>query len=47
MLMAYSHYKNGFMPNAGGWMDQAYTYTEAMRFIEQRVKGCEKKEFDG
>ena len=47
MLMAFGHYKNGFLPNAGGWLDQPYTYTEAMRFVDQCVKRCEKQGLDG
>jgi len=47
MLMAFGHYKNGFLPGSGGWMDQTYTYTEAMRFIDQVVKHHEKQELDG
>lgn len=47
MLMAFSHYKAGFLPEAGGWGDQAFTYTESMRFIDTLVRTHERQESDG
>lgn len=47
MLMAFGHYRSGFLPDAGGWAEQAYLYTEAMRFIDGLVKTHERQEYDG
>ena len=47
MLAAYGHYKRGFLPEPGGWADQASTYAEAMRFIDNCAARCEKDALDG
>jgi hypothetical protein len=46
MLMAYSHYKAGFLWNAGSMGDQPNTYAEAMRFIAGRVSACEQTQLE-
>jgi len=47
MLMAFGHYRSGFLPAVGGWADQPFIYTEAMRFIDALVKSHESQEYDG
>lgn len=32
---AYNQYKNGFLPNPGGWLDQPAKMLEAINLIEQ------------
>jgi hypothetical protein len=46
MLTAFGHYRHGFLPDAGGWGDQAATYTEAMRFLDNCVARCERAKMD-
>lgn len=33
-MSAYQMYRAGFLPVTGGWLDQAATFTEAMRLLE-------------
>jgi hypothetical protein len=47
IITAYALMKEGALPRAGGWMDQAATYIEAMRFIAGLVGRHEKAALDG
>ena len=40
-MTAYHEYARGFLPNAGGWIDQPYKVTEAIRFIEEKFNAHE------
>ena len=42
MLTAYGMYKEGALPIVGGWMDQAATYVEGVRFVAGLVAEHEK-----
>lgn len=35
-MTAYFEYVRGFLPNAGGWLDQPVKVTQAIRFIEEK-----------
>ena len=37
LVELYEHYKNGFLLEAGGIIDQPAWYTEAMRFIDGKM----------
>lgn len=37
MIQAYNFYKNGYLPNSGGWMDQSAKFIEAIDVIEKEV----------
>lgn len=37
MLMLHTHYKNGFLPRAGGLLDQSAVFMRAMDIIEQQI----------
>lgn len=39
---AYKFYKNGVLPMAGGWLDQAQSFIEAVRVIETEVGKIER-----
>lgn len=46
-IKAYGHYKNGLLPNAGGWLEQPADFVEAMEIIEnvvERIKEPKQKE---
>lgn len=43
MLRAFGHYKNGHLPEPGGWLAQSSCFTEAMTFIAGRVSDFERK----
>lgn len=36
-LVAYKMFKNGFLPNVGGWLNQGNKFIEAMIFIDEEV----------
>jgi hypothetical protein len=36
-LNAYIYFKQGFLPNPGGWLDQPLKFIQAMRIIETEV----------
>lgn len=36
-LRAYQMFKNGILPNTGGWLNQTNKFIEIMTFIEGRV----------
>lgn len=38
-LRLHTHYKNGFLPEAGGICDQPNLYLEAMEFLEGTFNG--------
>lgn len=40
-LRLHAHYKNGFLPHAGGICDQPNLYIEAMEFLERAFAGIE------
>lgn len=45
MLTAYREYRNGFLPNDGGWLDQPMKFGSAMEIIEAaHAKVSEKKD---
>jgi len=37
-IEAYYQYKNGYLPNSGGWLDQPIKFLEAMKIIEEAVE---------
>ena len=41
--MAYKMFKNGFLPNSGGWLQQANKFNEVMQFIDNELE-LHKKE---
>lgn len=46
-IKAFGHYKNGLLPNAGGWLEQPAEYIEAMEIIEnviERIKELKMRE---
>lgn len=40
-MTAYKFYKQGQLPMAGGWMDQAQPFLEAMEVIDEQVANIE------
>jgi len=34
MMAAFGQYRNGFLPNEGGWLDQPMKFGAAMEIIE-------------
>lgn len=43
VIGAYAHYEKGFLPEPGGWLDQAWTYCESMKFLSQRINHHQEK----
>lgn len=43
-IEAYRQYKNGFLPEAGGWMAQTMKFIELMSFIDSTYEGMEQRE---
>lgn len=37
MLAAYREYRNGYLPNTGGWLDQPMRFIEGMEIVEAAV----------
>lgn len=37
MLSAYREYRNGYLPNDGGWLDQPMRFIDSMEIIEAAV----------
>lgn len=46
MIRAHSHYRAGFLPVAGGMMDQSSTFADAMGFIAGLVSHHEEIEME-
>ena len=46
-LQAYRFYKAGKLPCAGGWLDQTYSFVEAMGLIDKEVARVEKQQMKG
>jgi hypothetical protein len=46
LLEAYAMYKNGYLPNAGGWMDQPTRFIESVFVIESYIKKLQVKDQD-
>ena len=47
LIAAYGHYKNRFLPNPGGWLEQPAIFVEAVEIIEavvERIKESKMKE---
>ena len=44
MLSAYSHYREGVLPETGGWLDQAATWGDCMALIGRLVAAAEEAE---
>lgn len=44
VLSFYSHYKNGFLPDSGGLLEQAATFLDAMNIIASAVTEAESAE---
>lgn len=36
-IKAFSMYKNGFLPDSGGWLRQTNKFTEVMAFIDAEI----------
>lgn len=48
MLSAYREYRNGYLPNVGGWLDQPMRFIDAMEIIEAAVaKVSEQRDKNG
>jgi hypothetical protein len=47
LIEAYAQYKNGFLPNAGGWLDQPMRFIQAMGIISEAVAQVTKKDDHG
>lgn len=43
-LTAYFEYNRGFLPNAGGWLDQPMKVMQAIRLIEEKYSEHEKSQ---
>ena len=46
-IETYSHYKNGFLPNEGGWLDQPMKFVDMMIVIASAIQELTEKEKDG
>ena len=42
-MRAYLYYKDGYLPAAGGWMDQSAKFIEAMEIIETEIENVKKE----
>jgi hypothetical protein len=42
--MSYNIYKNGILPNAGGWLDQSYKYINIMTFIDAEIMNHQREQ---
>jgi hypothetical protein len=42
-LQAYYEYKNGFLPNSGGWLDQPAKFSKIVAAIEKIVAQMEQQ----
>lgn len=42
-IKAYDCYKNGVLPNVGGWLDQSNKYLEIMVFINNQISQHERE----
>lgn len=36
-FIAYKMFKNGFLPNKGGWMQQSFKFIQIMSFIDSEI----------
>tara|TARA_R100000808_G_C2150261_1_gene158959 strand:- start:968 stop:1216 length:249 start_codon:yes stop_codon:yes gene_type:complete len=45
-LSLYNAYKNGFLPENGGWLEQSHVYTETMLLIDNDQKQFEANEIE-
>jgi hypothetical protein len=43
LLQAYKEWISGYLPNAGGWLDQPMKFQQAMRVIEKKSLELEEK----
>ncbi len=43
ILDAYFEYKNGFLPNAGGWLDQPMKFSQFMIMVDNQIGELEKQ----
>ncbi|MDD4873881.1 MAG: hypothetical protein PHE15_02760 [Dehalococcoidales bacterium] len=43
LLEAFLHFKQGFLPNAGGWMDQPAKLFEAFEIVETELRKIQEK----
>jgi len=43
MIGAFREYRNGHLPNAGGWLDQPIKYSAAMETIESAFAKISEK----
>jgi hypothetical protein len=46
-IEAFTQYKNGFLPDEGGWLDQPMKFIQLMGLIGGIVTELEKREIDG
>lgn len=44
MLAAYREYKNGFLPNPGGWLDQPMKFIQSMQIVDSVISKLEEAE---
>lgn len=42
-IVAYKMFKNGFLPNAGGWLQQSSKFIQVMTFLEMEISNHEKE----
>jgi len=45
-IQAYNFYKNGFLPNAGGWLDQPAKLLDAFNIIDREAAKMMREEAD-
>jgi hypothetical protein len=43
-LNAYIFFKQGFLPNPGGWLEQPLKFIQAIRIIEREIALAKEKE---
>jgi hypothetical protein len=42
-IVAYNFFKQGVLPNTGGWLDQSHKYLQAVQFIDAEVSDIMKR----
>lgn len=45
-MQAFIRYRNGILPNSGGWFDQSAIFNEAIDIIEQELAEIEQAEIE-
>ncbi|GEM_PF-915575 len=45
-IQAYNFYKNGILPNAGGWLNQTAKFIEAINLIDSEMNDITRSQLD-